>query len=100
MEKEAMSLLKRQIKVSKDIIVAFIILLSILIPISAVLLVFRDFVLLNILNIPEIYFDQSANLYSLLIISNILVLLGVIINAVLDSQQKIYINNILQLFIP
>lgn len=81
----------------KDILVSITLLLVLLIPISILCFIFSDFILLQILKIPLKYFTvETKTIYYLLLLSNILVLLGQIFSAVLDSIQKIYLSNMLQ----
>jgi len=79
-----------------DIFVVIVILIVVLIPANILFIFLSDFVLNNILRIPEHLMEQAKWLYIFLIISNFIVLFGQSFNAVLDSQQKIYITNLLQ----
>jgi O-antigen/teichoic acid export membrane protein len=81
----------------KDILVSFILYFLIVIPVSLTVLVFSDFILVNILNIPGNYINDSVYLFFYLIIANSLLMLGQIATSILDSQQKIFLTNTLQI---
>jgi O-antigen/teichoic acid export membrane protein len=80
-----------------DISVSFLILCAVLLPVTILGIVFDDFILRNVLNVPAAYITGDLKtLYICLFISNSLQFLGQISSAVIDSQQKIYLSNILQ----
>jgi O-antigen/teichoic acid export membrane protein len=80
-----------------DILVAYLILLVLLIPLTLICIYFSNPILISILKIPQKYFNSdTVILYTLLLISNVLLFVGQISSAILDAQQKIYITNILQ----
>lgn len=80
-----------------DIIVAILLLLCLLFPLTALLIIFNKFIIISVLNIPDADYSKSIYLYIFLTVSNLLILVGLTLNAVLDSQQKIYVNNFLQM---
>ncbi len=80
-----------------DIFASVVIICSIIIPLTILAFLFKDFILLQILSIPVKYYVQAQILYMTLLISNMLLLIGQIFTAVLDSMQKIYLTNIAQL---
>lgn len=80
-----------------DILVAYLILLVFLIPLTLLCLYFNEFILITILKIPLKYFNSdTVILYKLVLIANVPIFIGQISTAILDAQQKIYITNILQ----
>jgi O-antigen/teichoic acid export membrane protein len=80
-----------------DILVSFALYIIIVSPISIVAIIFKDFILLNILKIPDNFQSDTSYLYFYLILSNTLLLIGQIASSILDSQQKIYTTNMLQI---
>ncbi|HSW56700.1 MAG TPA: oligosaccharide flippase family protein [Ignavibacteriaceae bacterium] len=84
----------KSIQSNYDIAVSFIMLSLILIPISALTIFFNDIFLINLFNIERIYITpETTTLFNYIIISNCFLLLGQIFSAVLDAQQKVYLNN-------
>lgn len=77
-----------------DIVVMLSLLLVILIPISATLYIFREFILVSILNIPLEYLAGASKLLAYLILSNAILLIGKVFTSILDSLQKIYLSNL------
>lgn len=84
-------------KSENDIFASFVIMCSIIIPLTILAFIFRELVLIKVLSIPLKYYAQSEILYITLLISNMLLLIGQIFTAVLDSMQKIYFTNFAQL---
>jgi O-antigen/teichoic acid export membrane protein len=80
-----------------DIFVSFILYLLIVVPIAIITLIFHKEILTGILNIPNNFLYDTTYLYFYIIISNSLLMVGQIATSVLDSQQKIYITNLLQI---
>ncbi|WP_321437112.1 oligosaccharide flippase family protein [uncultured Bacteroides sp.] len=80
-----------------DIFASLVIMCSIIIPLTILAFIFREFILVSILSVPIKYYEQSQVLYTTLLISNMLLLIGQIFSAVLDSMQKIYFTNFSQL---
>ena len=80
-----------------DIITSFIIVTSLMLPISLIALFFREFIIISILSVPAKYYAQCEMLYVFLISANFFLFLGQIFIAVLDSLQMIFITNIIQL---
>jgi O-antigen/teichoic acid export membrane protein len=79
------------------IIVSCILSLLISVPISIIGITFNKFVLFQIFNISQNYFQEGKILYIYLIISNNILLFGQVFTAILDSQQKIYLTNLYQM---
>lgn len=52
--------------------------------------------ILNLLGVPNLYLSDTILLYRCLIISNLLLIVGQSFTAIIDSQQRIVITNILQ----
>ncbi|WP_321426767.1 oligosaccharide flippase family protein [uncultured Bacteroides sp.] len=84
-------------KSENDIFASLVIICSIIIPLTILAFIFREFILIKILSIPLKYYAQSEILYITLLVSNMLLLIGQIFTAVLDSMQKIYFTNFAQL---
>jgi O-antigen/teichoic acid export membrane protein len=82
---------------SQDIIVASIVMLCILIPVTVFLVFACNFILLNVFNVPKHLLDQAKQLYYYALAANALLLLGGLYNAVIESQRYIYKTSFLQL---
>jgi O-antigen/teichoic acid export membrane protein len=80
-----------------DIIVTFIVLLSILLPLTAIGFAFQDQILVHVFGIPNEMVGDARWLLVSTLTCNILVLLGQTFTAILDSQQKIYLTNSYQM---
>jgi len=80
-----------------DIFASLVIMCSIIIPLTILAFIIREYILVNVLSVPIKYYAQSQVLYTTLLISNVLLLIGQIFTAVLDSMQKIYFTNFSQL---
>jgi O-antigen/teichoic acid export membrane protein len=80
-----------------DIVITLILTSITLIPLTILILYFNRFILLNILNVPNNFFDIAKILYFCLVISNFFMFLGQTFGSVIDSQQRIIITNLLQL---
>jgi O-antigen/teichoic acid export membrane protein len=81
-----------------DIVVSFLVLLFIAIPITIIGIVYHAFILRHFLSVPLHYINADlVTLYICLLFSNLLQFLGQVPSSVIDSQQKIYISNILQM---
>lgn len=80
-----------------DIMVALIINLCILLPVTALAYVLTSFILIDILKIPSEYYVQAEQLFHLLLLSNAVILTGQIFTSVLDSLQRMYLTNTAQL---
>jgi O-antigen/teichoic acid export membrane protein len=80
-----------------DIIISISILIAIVIPFSIIFLLFDNFIIFTIFNIPITYIESAKLLYKFLILSNILMLIGQLFSSVFDAIQKIYITNLLQM---
>jgi O-antigen/teichoic acid export membrane protein len=80
-----------------DIIVSFIVLFIIVLPVTFLGLFFENFILRSVLNIPLHYVNSDLKaLYICMLFSNSIQFVGQISSPVIDSQQKIYLTNILQ----
>lgn len=82
---------------SIDIVVGFVSMFVIIVPLSILLIIYNDFVLIHILNIDNIYLPQSRMLFNYLVAANVFLFLGLTFSAMLESQRKIYKINIYQL---
>lgn len=80
-----------------DIFASLVIICSIIIPLTILAFIFKDFILIQVLSVPVKYYEPAQVLYIALLISNMLLLIGQIFTAVLDSMQKIFITNLSQL---
>lgn len=80
-----------------DIVIAFILIISILFPIILAAIYFNKFILLSILNIPPNLFAEAKEFYIFLLGANFFLISGQISAAVLDSGQKIVTTNFLQI---
>ncbi|MBI5401966.1 MAG: oligosaccharide flippase family protein [Ignavibacteriae bacterium] len=80
-----------------DIIVTLVITCLLLIPVTFISIYFNKLVLLSILNVPVEYYSMSKIFYNFSVLSNSFMLIGQLFAAVIDSQQKIILTNILQL---
>ena len=82
---------------NKDILVSFLLTLLAVLPISIICFFFRNFLLTDLLNVPSQYYEQAESLFCCLLISNAIILIGQNFVAVLNSIQRIYITNFVQL---
>ncbi|OYU93281.1 MAG: hypothetical protein CFE21_21175 [Bacteroidetes bacterium B1(2017)] len=82
---------------NKDIITAFTIILLMTTILTILLYIGEDIVVIKILQIPTKFYSEARILYLFLICSNMFVIIGQIFTAILDSQYKNYLTNILQL---
>ena len=88
----------KSIQSNYDIAANFIFLSSIVFPLTIIGIYFNDFILINIFNIDEqLITPDVTSLFNLLFISNSIILIGQIFSAVLDSQQKVYLSNFVQI---
>ena len=86
------------VRSDRDIVVSFSLAGILVIVVVIIGLVFGREILENVLRIPQQQLTlEISTLYNLILISNIFLLLGEIPIAVLDSLQKIYITNALQI---
>lgn len=76
-----------------DIVVSLIIVSSILIPLSFIAYLFREFIVVDILNIPKEYVSDALVLTECFLIANALLLIGRIVTSILDSLHKVYLTN-------
>ena len=80
-----------------DIFSSLLIIGVIIIPITILAFILNRFLLIDVLNIPIQYYEQTKTLLFSLLISNFLLIVGQILTAVLDALQKIYLTNFAQL---
>lgn len=80
-----------------DIVIAFILIISILFPIILAAVYFNKFIILSILNVPLNLFAEVQEFYIFLLGANFFLISGQISAAVLDSGQKIVTTNLLQI---
>ncbi|MGB2869563.1 MAG: oligosaccharide flippase family protein [Bacteroidota bacterium] len=80
-----------------DIIVNLVILLTIVCPLAVLGLIFRNAILIHVLNVPVHLLHDAQWLFVAMLASNVLVLLGQTFTAIMDSQQKIYLTNLFQM---
>lgn len=81
-----------------DIMTAILILIIIVLPLSALLLFFKEWVLFSAMSIPLTYKGESEFLFIFLVICSFFSVIGQILVAILDSQNKNYLSNGLQTF--
>ena len=81
-----------------DILVTFSLLFLILIPLTLLVFIFKNFILLTLLKVPSEFLASSSILLNYLLLSNFLLILGKTFTAILNAKHKIYLNN-LYLFI-
>jgi len=81
-----------------DIIITFFSLFILLIIATIIILLFKDFILNRILDIPLDFLDNASTLFVFLLFSNFILILGKVFGAILSALQKIHILNYLQLF--
>ncbi len=87
----------KQLESNYDIVVSIVIIAIISLCIAFIGIIFRSYILSNILNIPPGLYHESLLLWICLLLANIFLLLGQIFNSILDSQQNIHLTNLLQL---
>ncbi|NDW17372.1 hypothetical protein D0T53_00390 [Dysgonomonas sp. 216] len=76
-----------------DIVVMFLLMLSFLLPLSVLIFLFNDFILLSILSVPTEYLSEGKALLFWLILANLLLLLGKVFTSIVEAKQKIYLTN-------
>ena len=79
-----------------DIVVTLTILMTVLVPLVACAFTLEETILVRILNVPPQLISDATWLFDAMLISNIIILLGQIFTAILDSQQKVYLTNLFQ----
>ena len=80
----------------RHVVVSFAILFLVLLPLTIVCLLLRSPILTYILNVPPTLHEDGIWLFDSVLIANILLVLGQVFVAILDSQQKVYLSNIWQ----
>lgn len=80
-----------------DIVTILLLSVSIIFPLSGVIIAFHHYVLSVLFNISAVYLNgETVFVFLALLASNVLVILGQPFTAILDAQQKIYITNLCQ----
>lgn len=88
----------KTIESNYDIVTSLIIFCVVIIPATIIVIIFRDFILLHILGLPQKYLGPEIEmLFVFLILSSMLNFIGQIPVAILDSQQKIFLTNFIQI---
>ncbi|MBC8594465.1 oligosaccharide flippase family protein [Oscillospiraceae bacterium N12] len=82
---------------NKDIITTLLISVLIIIPISFIAYIFRSYLLIRLLHIPILYYQEAERLFFWLLIANSALLIGQTFTAILNALQRIYLTNIIQL---
>lgn len=82
---------------NRDILVAGIILICLLVPVIALGFIFKHVILIGILNVPQGLIGQASCLYDFFLLANAPLLLGQIFTSMLDAQQKVHLSNLLQI---
>lgn len=79
-----------------DIAITRILFMVMILIVSTIAMLCGNYIIRNVLNVPEEYLSESKSLFYLLILSNAVLLLGQTYTAILDALQKIHITNICQ----
>jgi O-antigen/teichoic acid export membrane protein len=79
------------------IIITLVIHILIILPVSLVMAFFNQYFLHVLLGIPLKYIDDAKIFFIIILVANLIIYLGQTFTAILDSQQKIYYTEILQL---
>ncbi len=81
---------------SIDIFTTYILFITIILPISVLLIVFQKFFLIYVFSVPvKLVNGDVMAFYVCLVLANAITFVGQICTAILDAAQKIYITNIL-----
>jgi O-antigen/teichoic acid export membrane protein len=80
-----------------DIVVTLAILMVILVPMMLLAVLFRNEILLNLLNVPMHLLEDAQWLFFSMLVGSAMILAGQTFTAILDSQQKVYLTNLLQM---
>ena len=81
-----------------DILVSVLILSVVLLFVCGIVILFNEFIILDIMNIPPDKYISSKWLFISIACGNSLLVLGQLFKAVLDSCGKVYLSNYLQMF--
>lgn len=81
---------------SQDVMVAFITMLGIMTLLMVILLVFSNFIILDIFNVSFEHFSSAKFLFTCLVFANAFLFLGMPFSATLESMRLIYKVNIMQ----
>jgi len=81
-----------------DIVVTLGLTIIIMLPFTLIAIVFNEFILLKILNLPVENFTGIKFLYAAMLVSNFFLFIGQVFKSVLEARQKIDLNNYLQIF--
>lgn len=79
-----------------DLILVVLFQILLIFPIIALLILFKQYVIISILHVPVVYYESTKNLFFWMVLSSGIVIIGQTISSVIDSFQKVYINNIFQ----
>lgn len=89
----------KTIESNYDIITTFVILSGVLIPFSAIGICYNRFILEKLLHIGATHVNSDTLwLFNFYILSVVLLVLAQVPSAILDSQQKVYLTNAVQVF--
>lgn len=80
-----------------DIIVTMGLLLTIILPLSALAISHQQYILQHLLGLSDALYGQVVGLYRYVLIANVVILLGQTFTTVLDAQQRMYLTNFYQL---
>jgi O-antigen/teichoic acid export membrane protein len=80
-----------------DIVVALLLQTGIILPLSGIAFLFRQEILLGVLNVPVARLGDAEPLLIAVLAGNTFLLVGQIFTAVLDAQQKVHLANVCQM---
>lgn len=79
-----------------DILVSCLVIVSVIVPISAAIIIGQPYILKNVMGFSDSLISQVRILYLCVVIANVFLIVGQLFAAVLDAQQYIYLTNIFQ----
>lgn len=82
---------------NKDILSSLGLTVLIILPISTLVYLFHQFILIEILSIPTQYYETAESLFISLLLANTILLIGQTFTAVLNGLHRIYLSNFIQL---
>jgi O-antigen/teichoic acid export membrane protein len=80
-----------------DILVSLLFVSVVSLIISLILFLFHETIMTDILGVPKSSLKESKGIFYFLIISNSLLLVGQMFEAIIDAQEKIYLSNYIRL---
>jgi O-antigen/teichoic acid export membrane protein len=80
-----------------DIVVALLLQTGIILPLSAIAFIFRQEILVGVLNVPPAHLGDAEPLLIAVLAGNTFLLVGQIFTAVIDAQQKVHLANVCQM---